>query len=108
MQLDIALGHLEEMVLKRDGSLVHPHFIRNAYWEVLGPWLRAFHTDQEAPGAFTAYFDTDADPAAYEAELEHRFAAVLNEPVSVMVRRDPERARRRLPNGKLRMFSRCF
>jgi phenylacetate-CoA ligase len=106
MRLDIALGHLEEMVAKRDRSLVHPHFIRNAYHEVLGTRLRAFHTDQEAPGIFNAYLDTEADLADCEARLEARFEAVLGEPVSLTVRRDPERARRRLPNGKLRMFSR--
>ncbi len=107
MCLDISLGHLEEMVLKRDGSLVHPHFIRNAYQDALGPRLRAFHTDQEAPGTFSAYLDTDADLSTVQPGLEARFREVLCESVTLTLRRDPERARRRLANGKLRMFTRC-
>jgi phenylacetate-coenzyme A ligase PaaK-like adenylate-forming protein len=108
MCLDIAVGHLEEMVLKRDGSLVHPHFFRNAYLDALGPRLRAFHTEQEAPGVFSAHFDTDADLATLRPLLEARLRDVLQEPASLTLRRDPERARRRLQNGKLRMFTRRF
>jgi phenylacetate-CoA ligase len=105
-RLDLELGHLEEMVLKRDGSLVHPNFIRNAYERAFGMRLRAFHTSQPEPGRLIAHLDIDRVSGDHARAVREGVAGVIGEPIEIELRIDPERAHRRLPNGKLRAFSR--
>lgn len=105
-RLDLELGHLEEMVLKRDGSLVHPNFIRNAYERAFGVRLRAFHTSQPEPGRLIAHLDIDHVTRDDARAVRQSIVGILGEPIEIELRIDPERARRRLPNGKLRAFSR--
>ncbi len=105
-RLDIAVGHLEEMLLKRDGSMVHPNFVRNAYEHAFGARLRAFHTVQLAPGRFVVYIDVE-DLTGREGEAAAAsLSATLGEPVELEFVTDPDRARNRLPSGKLRAFTR--
>lgn len=104
--LDLTLGHLEEMVLKRDGTMVHPAFIRNLYEQVLGAGLRAFHTDQPRRGEFVTYLDSEPLPEGAAEACRSRLEEVLGEPADLRLVIDPERARSRLPNGKLRTFTR--
>jgi hypothetical protein len=94
------------MVLKRDGSLVHPNFIRNAYERAFGMRLRAFHTSQPEPGRLIAHLDIDRVSGDHARAVREGIAGVIGEPIEIELRIDPERAHRRLPNGKLRAFSR--
>ena len=73
-RLDIDLGHLEEMVLRPDGSLMHPRMFRTLYEDHFGARLRAFHTVQVEPRGFISYLDlagplTEEQVGAAERDL---------------------------------------
>ena len=106
-RLDLRVAHLEEMVLTRDGRLLHPRFIRTEF-ETLGP-VRRFHAVQRGPGDFVVFLDLDGELDAGTAErVEQAVAAFTGEPVSFELVADPERATGRLPSGKRRAFTRTF
>jgi hypothetical protein len=92
------------MVRRRDGSLVHPRFIRTTLEEVCGEALRSFHTFQRGPGAFTIEIENLEDPSArMRREIEREISRYLGEPASVRVERVSQAERN--PGGKLRTFT---
>ncbi len=106
-QLDLDLGHLEEMVLRPDGSLMHPRMFRSLYEDQFGARLRAFHTVQADPRGFISYLDLDGPLTdAQVAAAERALCEYVGTAVTLKLEVDPERARARLPNGKLRSFTR--
>jgi phenylacetate-CoA ligase len=107
-RLDLRVAHLEEMILTRDGRLLHPRFIRTEL-EGLGLAIRRFHTVQRGPGDFVVFLDVDGELAGGTAErLERATAAFTGEPASFELVADPDRATGRLPSGKRRAFTRTF
>jgi phenylacetate-CoA ligase len=104
-RLEIQLGRLEEHVVRRDGGLVHPRFLRTIYEAEFGNDLVAFHTVQDAPGSFTARLELERPPPASVAErLGSAIEDYLGEPVTVEISLEPGLARERLRSGKLRTF----
>jgi len=106
-RLDIDVGHLEEMVLRPDGSLMHPRMFRSLYEDHFGARLRAFHTVQAEPLGFVSYLDLDG-PLTEEqvAAAERALCEYVGAAVTLELAVDPERARGGLPSGKLRSFTR--
>jgi phenylacetate-CoA ligase len=108
-RLDLRVGHLEEMAMRTDGSMVHPRFIRTALEDGYTDRIRAFHTLQLGPARFVIYLDLAAPlpPGAGES-LERSFEQVMHGPVSVELVPDAERATAPLPGGKRRSFTRSI
>ena len=91
-RVDLHVGRLVEMVRRRDGSLVHPGFLRAIYCGLFDDVLVAFHTVQEAIGAFTVHLHLRAPaPEGLAERLEHEIAAYLGEPATVRLEPAPVR-----------------
>ncbi len=92
------------MVRRRDGSLVHPRFIRTTLEHVFGEGLRSFHTVQEGPGAFTIEAESaERLSAQMQRQIEREISRYLGEPASVRLERVSNAERS--PPGKLRTFT---
>jgi hypothetical protein len=95
------------MVLRPDGSLMHPRMFRTLYEDHFGARVRAFHTVQAEPRGFISYLDLEG-PLTEEhvAAAERDLCEYIGTTVTLELAVDPDRARTRLPGGKLRSFTR--
>jgi phenylacetate-CoA ligase len=101
-RLRVAVGRLEEMVRAPDGTLLHPRFLRSIYERLFGPSLLAFHTTQDAAGAFTVRLELDGPlPADAEARLAGEIGAYLGTAPAVRIAYGAAAP----PAGKLRTFT---
>jgi phenylacetate-CoA ligase len=103
-RLQIGVGRREEMVAAPSGRMLHPRFLRTVYERRFGAALRAFHTTQVGPSAFTVRIDLDGPAPADAAEtLAGELASYLGAPVEVEVEVGPVAE----PGDRLRTFSRA-
>jgi phenylacetate-CoA ligase len=108
-RLDLRVGHLEEMVMRRDGSLMHPRFFRTLYEVHLGDRLRAFHTVQEGPARFVAHLELQGDlPETVAAAPRDGVSEHLGERAEIELRLGEAGTVRSVRNGKLRSFTRSY
>lgn len=106
LRLDLEVIRVEELVLRRDGTRVHPHLFRTVYEALLGKRIAAFHTAQLAPGRFRVHLEIEgAEPPDLERRLSTEIERHLGEPAEIEVRREGAREAARAPSGKRRAFS---